>query len=121
MARKLTTKSGHTLTEADIERLAGEAERGFGLSDWVPSPGGRRPIDVETVTLTKSFYSPAEVAQLASVSSSTILNYIRSGRLAAVRLSARKYRIPRKSIMLLLGLPTTPPRFTSDPDAEVDL
>lgn len=71
-------------------------------------------------TLTKSFYSPAEVAEIASVSSSTVLNYIRSGKLAAVRLSARTYRIPRKSIMLLLGLPTTPPRIVREPDAEVD-
>lgn len=43
----------------------------------------------DTLTLTKSFYSPIEVARLASVSNSTILNYIRSEKLAAVRLSAR--------------------------------
>ena len=65
------------------------------------APGTDTPI------LTKSFYSPTEVARLASVSNSTILNYIRSEKLAAVRLSARVYRIPRKSVMLLLGLPTT--------------
>jgi len=74
----------------------------------------------DPLTLTKSFYSPTEVARLASVSNSTILNYIRSEKLAAVRLSARVYRIPRKSVMLLLGLPTTPPRIVHDPDAEVD-
>lgn len=77
--------------------------------------------DTDTVTLTKSFYSPTEVARLASVSNSTILNYIRSEKLAAVRLSARVYRIPRKSVMLLLGLPTTPTQFFSDPDREVRL
>ena len=77
--------------------------------------------DTDTVTLTKSFYSPTEVARLASVSNSTILNYIRSEKLAAVRLSARVYRIPRKSVMLLLGLPTTPTQFFSDPDREVSL
>ena len=75
----------------------------------------------DTLTLTKSFYSPTEVARLASVSNSTILNYIRSEKLAVVRLSARVYRIPRKSVMLLLGLPTRPTVFTSDPDAEVSL
>lgn len=71
--------------------------------------------------LTKSFYSPAEVAEIASVSSSTILNYIRSGKLAAVRLSERTYRIPRRSILLLLGLDTTPTQIFRDPDREVSL
>lgn len=75
----------------------------------------------DTPTLTKSFYSPTEVARLASVSNSTILNYIRSEKLAAVRLSARVYRIPRKSVMLLLGLPTRPIQFTSDPYVDVSL
>jgi excisionase family DNA binding protein len=79
------------------------------------APGTDTPI------LTKSFYSPTEVARLASVSNSTILNYIRSEKLAAVRLSARVYRIPRKSVMLLLGLPTKPIQFTSDPYADVSL
>lgn len=73
----------------------------------------------ETLTLTKAFYSPSEVARFASVSNSTILNYIRSEKLAAVRLSARVYRIPRRSVMLLLGLPTRPPRIVYDDD-EVD-
>ena len=54
--------------------------------------------------LPKAFYSPNEVAELASLSSSTILNYIHEGRLAAVRLSERTYRIPRKAVIRLLGL-----------------
>lgn len=70
-------------------------------------------------TLTKSFYSPAEVAELASVSSSTILNYIRAGKLTAVRLSERTYRIPRKSVALLLGLGAAPAQIVRDPDREV--
>ena len=78
-------------------------------------------VDADRLTLTKSFYSPVEVAELASVSSSTILNYIRAGKLAAVRLSARTYRIPRKSVLLLLGLETRPPVIVSDPDADVSL
>jgi excisionase family DNA binding protein len=53
--------------------------------------------------LTKAFYAPAEVAELASVSSSTILNYIHDGRLAATRLSDRIYRIPRKAVIRLLA------------------
>ena len=55
------------------------------------------------VRLTKAFYSPGEVAELASVSSSTILNYIHDGRLAATRLSDRVYRIPRKAVIRLLA------------------
>jgi len=42
MARTLITKSGRRLTEADIERLADEAERGFDLSTWEPRPGRPR-------------------------------------------------------------------------------
>jgi excisionase family DNA binding protein len=55
------------------------------------------------IRLTKAFYSPAEVAELASVSSSTILNYIHDGRLAATRLSDRVYRVPRKAVIRLLA------------------
>jgi excisionase family DNA binding protein len=72
-------------------------------------------------SLTKAFYSPAEVAALASLSSSTVLNYIRAGKLAAVRLSERTYRIPRKSVILLLGLDAPPVQISRDPDHEVDL
>ncbi len=71
-------------------------------------------------SLTKAFYSPAEVAALASVSSSTVLNYIHAGKLAAVRLSERTYRIPRKSVILLLGLEAPPVQVFRDPDGEVD-
>ena len=42
MARAVVTKSGRTLTEADLERLADEAERGFDLSTWAPGPGRPR-------------------------------------------------------------------------------
>lgn len=44
MARTVITKSGHRLTEADIERLADEAERGYDLSTWVHRPG-RPPLE----------------------------------------------------------------------------
>ncbi|MGD0248269.1 MAG: ribbon-helix-helix protein, CopG family [Candidatus Limnocylindrales bacterium] len=33
------TKSRRNLSEADLERLAEEAERGFDLSTWKPRPG----------------------------------------------------------------------------------
>ena len=42
MARPVITKDGRRLTEADIERLADEAERGFDLSTWIPRPGRPR-------------------------------------------------------------------------------
>lgn len=73
-----------------------------------------------TLVLDKPFYSPAEVAEIAGVTSATIHNWIRAGRLVAVRLSERTYRIPRKSVMRLMGADTTPPVFISEPDAVVD-
>jgi excisionase family DNA binding protein len=72
-------------------------------------------------SLSRAFYSPAEVAELASVSSSTILNYIHAGRLAAVRLSERTYRIPRKAVIRLLGLDAPAPDITEDPSRPVEL
>lgn len=53
--------------------------------------------------LTKAFYSPREVATLAGVHPSTILNYIRDGKLQAVRLSERTIRIPARSVQKLLA------------------
>jgi predicted HicB family RNase H-like nuclease len=39
MARTYVIKGGQELTEADIERLADEAERGYDLSSWVHRRG----------------------------------------------------------------------------------
>lgn len=71
--------------------------------------------------LTKSFYSPHEVAAMASVHPSTILNYIATGRLYAVKLSERTYRIPVRAVLGLLE----PERvaasaLTAEPDADVE-
>lgn len=44
VARTVITKSGRTLTEADVERLADEAERGYDLSTWVHRRG-RPPLE----------------------------------------------------------------------------
>ena len=71
--------------------------------------------------LNKAFFTPGEVAALASVSSSTILNYIHDGRLAAVKLSERTYRIPRKAVVRLLGLEAPSIVVTERPDVAVDL
>jgi len=69
--------------------------------------------------LPKAFYSPSEVAELTSLSSSTILNYIHEGRLVAVRLSERTYRIPRKAVIRLLELDAPAPVLIEDPTARV--
>jgi excisionase family DNA binding protein len=53
--------------------------------------------------LDRPFYSPAEVAALAGVHPSTILNYIRAGKLYAVRLSERTVRIPARAVLKLLA------------------
>ncbi len=71
--------------------------------------------------ITKSFYSPREVAEMASLHPSTILNYIASGRLYAVKLSERTYRIPARAVIALLE----PERLsrssmTVEPDADVE-
>lgn len=71
--------------------------------------------------LTKPFYSPHEVANLAGVHSSTILNYIASGRLYAVKLSERTYRIPARSVLQLLAPDeVSPPSLTVETDDAVN-
>ncbi len=72
--------------------------------------------------LTKPFYSPAEVAEIADLHPSTILNYIREGKLYAIRLSERAIRIPVRSVQQLLAPEDVrPPIVSSNPDAEVEL
>lgn len=72
--------------------------------------------------LNRPFYSPAEVARLAGLHPSTILNYIHSGRLYAVKLSERTYRIPNRAVLKMLAPETvTPPRIIERPHEKVDL
>jgi excisionase family DNA binding protein len=72
------------------------------------------------VELTKAFYSPAEVARLADVHPSTILNYIRDGKLYAVRLSERTIRIPARSVQKLLAPEAAGrPDFVERPNTDV--
>lgn len=71
--------------------------------------------------LAKPFYSPHEVAEMASVHSSTILHYIASGRLYAVKLSERTYRIPARAVIGLLEPERlSPSSMTVEPDADVE-
>ena len=70
---------------------------------------------------TKSFYSPAEVAEMAGVHPSTILNCIASGRLYAVRLSERTIRVPVRAVVGLLEPELlAPPVVIDEPDAHVE-
>lgn len=79
------------------------------------------PTDLFT-GLNQSFYSPAEVARLAGLHPSTILSYIHSGRLYAIKLSERTYRIPNKAVLKMLAPElATPPRHIERPYAKVDL
>lgn len=69
---------------------------------------------------TKALYSPHEVAEMARVHPSTILNYISSGRLYAIKLSARTFRIPVRSVIALIEPETlAPSTLVSEPDADV--
>jgi excisionase family DNA binding protein len=70
---------------------------------------------------TKAFYSPHEVAEMASVHPSTILNYIASGRLYAIKLSARTFRIPVRSVIALLEPERlSPSTRVEEPDADLE-
>lgn len=69
---------------------------------------------------TKALYSPHEVAEMAGVHPSTVLNYISSGRLYAIKLSARTFRIPVRSVIALLDPESlSPSSLVSEPDADV--
>jgi excisionase family DNA binding protein len=73
------------------------------------------------VELNKSFYSPHEVAAMASVHPSTILNYVATGRLYAVKLSERTYRIPVRAVMGLLEPESlAPSSMTVVPEADTE-
>ncbi len=78
------------------------------------------PADLLT-QLDRPFYSPAEVARLAGLHPSTILNYIHTGRLYGVKLSERTYRIPNKAVLKLLAPElANKPRTIERPDVDVD-
>ncbi len=74
------------------------------------------------VRFDKAFYSPREVATMARVHPSTVMSYIHSGRLYAIKLSERTYRIPNRAVRKLLAPETVaPPVIIDRPDDEVDL
>ncbi len=58
---------------------------------------------------------------MAGVHPSTVLNYIRDGKLYAVRLSERTYRIPARAVLKLLAPEQLrPPRHVELPETYVD-
>lgn len=72
--------------------------------------------------LDQPFYSPAEVARLAGLHPSTILSYIHAGRLYAIKLSERTYRIPNRAVRKMLAPETvSPPLIIEHPHGHVDL
>jgi excisionase family DNA binding protein len=82
----------------------------------------KNPKDRPRAMLDRPFYSPAELARIAGVHPSTILNWIRSGRLSGVRLSPRVYRIPLASaIRLLEPERVRPPRIIERPFGRVSV
>jgi len=57
----------------------------------------------------KRLYRPDEAAAILQVTRRTIYNYIREGRLTAVKISARSIRIPAEELMKLLKVHTNKP------------
>lgn len=51
----------------------------------------------------KPYYSPKELAAILGVHRTTIDRYIREGRLRAVKLSERAYRIPLGAVLRLVA------------------
>jgi len=51
----------------------------------------------------KAYYSPKELAEILGVHRTTIDRYIREGRLRAVKLSERAYRIPLGAVLRLVA------------------
>lgn len=71
---------------------------------------------------TQTFYSPREVAEMAGVHPSTVMAWIHSGRLRAIKLSERTYRIPNRAVRKMLAPETVrPPVIVDRPDEIVDI
>ncbi len=66
--------------------------------------------------LKKAFYSPTEVADLFGMKTSdSVMNWIHEGKVAAIQLSARTYRIPQRAVARLLDEPVAESRMIEEP------
>lgn len=67
----------------------------------------------------KPFYTPTEFARIASMSNDRVMDLIHSGKLPAVRISQRIYRIPLAAMMsALYPERARKPKFTQSRDPE---
>lgn len=57
----------------------------------------------------KAFYAPGEIAEILGISTQTVLDRIHDGKLYAIQVSPRIYRIPLAAFMQFLG---SRPRIT---------
>jgi excisionase family DNA binding protein len=70
----------------------------------------------------KAIYTPQEVAEMARVHPSTVLNWIASGKLYAIKLSERTYRIPLRAVIGLLEPESlTSSTINIDPAVKVEI
>jgi excisionase family DNA binding protein len=68
--------------------------------------------------VSQELYSVDQVAELLGLHVRTVRNYVRDGRLKAVRIG-KQYRIAREDLEELTGQPPGAPASASTPDAEV--
>lgn len=67
----------------------------------------------------KAYYSPREFAALVGIHPSTVLEHIHSGKLYAIKISQRIYRIPLAVVISTLHPEEIgEPRFRRSPDPE---
>lgn len=81
----------------------------------------RKPLQMLDPKDRRAFYTPKEFARLANISTDRVLGMIHSGKLHAVRLSERIYRIPLAAVLsTLYPDQVRTPRITksADPEAE---
>ena len=53
--------------------------------------------------LKKGFYTPKEIAEMLDVCNETIWRYIRKGKLKAIKLTERNFRIEKKELEKFLN------------------
>ncbi len=80
--------------------------------------GTRARIVHEHSFARKPFYAPAEIARILGISDQTVLARIHDGKLFALQLGPRLYRIPLGALLQFLGEPPSISRSV-DPRAVV--